>query len=287
MTQQSQDGLAAEAQELLEQFSKLKTEPALKQWERGNRDKLRKAPFAVREAFDGKWNEIVKEPYFQPVTDIDISQFVPREKDLPGRIDPNSKDYKTERVFVSIEWEKTTYYTGKGLEKETFVTYDLRGTHRGGHARVIKLKCKPDRLQDHLGQEIAAKILSESKKNLRGKLEDLELPVLVEGYWEVRFAGRASKEEKEDVEIQWEGRCLQMQREVPVVLPGRYIEVVDNARHPVYIQNPNQPRKIVGWVSHFPYTTLREATRREYVTQKAEGDKITRALRRQEEEGIQ
>lgn len=286
-------------QELIEEFQSIKTEPGLRQWEKNNKDRLKSAPYAAMMMFNTHWEGIVKGSYLVSVTDIDIPTL--QQRQLPGRIDPSGNHYKTERIFTSIEWKKNTYTTGRGLEKEVHHTYDLAGVHTLGRSRQIVNKCKPERLETHLGKKIAGRILKAGTNQTEATIKEvsieapktagqksqkpLELAVLVEGYWEVRFAGKANEADKDDVEIQWEGQCLQMQREVPVILPGRHIEVNDNAHHPVYLKVGDEPLKIVGRKHHFPMTVLRECTKEEHDLQKAEGNKITR-LARDREKGM-
>ncbi|KKK59955.1 hypothetical protein LCGC14_3029200, partial [marine sediment metagenome] len=261
-------------QELIDEFQAIKFEPGLRQWEKANKERLKSAHVSAMLAFITHWDGIVGGEYLVSVTDIDIPTL--QQKQLADRIDPQESDYKTKRIFTSITWKKRSFVVGKGLEKETFHQYHLSGVHTKGRSRIINPKCKPERLVDHLGEKVAKKILQSKgtsggtvdrieipskKKKGEQSTEALQLPVMVEGYWEVKFAGKATEEDKNDVEIQWEGRCLQMQREVPVILPGRYIEVNDHAYHHIFMKIGDQPRKIVGKKNHFPATILRECTK--------------------------
>lgn len=278
MPQQSQED--QKIRELIKDFQSYKTVAALRQWEKSNRDVIKTSPWRVKEHFDTHWAAVTGENYFLGITDIDIPRL--QQKQRPGRINPKETDYKTERIFSVINWKKTTYARGKGSEKEFFENYEISGIHsEDNRYRLIAKKCTPDQIQYVIGEELAEKILSSKKKS--GKLNNLNHPVMIEGHWEVMFSEKSSKWEKEDVEIQHEGRCLQIQRGVPVILPGKYIEVNDNARHPVFMKSGDQPRKIIGWVQHFPSTTMREATELEYRQQKEEGDRITRMAREREE----
>ena len=274
----------AKVQELIKEFKSLTTQPALRQWEKSHREEIRKGAVYIKLKFDEHWQHIMGESYLVQVTEIDFNR-LQMQKNIPGRIDPKGNNYKTERIFTKIEWKKNVTITGRGVAREEWITYELRGDHTLGRARVMDTRCKPERLIDYLGETEAEKILKLPKKDVKGIIEGIELPIMVEGHWEVLFGGKGSKFDKDDVEIQWEGQCIQAQRQVPVILPGKYIEVLDNARYPVFMKVSDQPRKIVGWVQHFPFTTMREATKEEYDTMKAEGTRVTKMLRVAEETG--
>ena len=106
---------------------------------------------------------------------------------------------------------------------------------------------------------------------------------MVEGYWELLFAAKASQYDKEDPEISCEGHCLQVQRDVPTILPGRFIAVNDDAVHPIYVKVGDQPRKAVGSKKHFPATVLREVTKKEYDDMFIEGNRVTALARKSKE----
>jgi len=207
-----------ENEKLIEEFRSIKTEAAIKQWEKaGGKDKIKSASSDVRDVFDSYWKSLTGGSYFTAITDIETTHSSPI---LPGRINPKSVDYKTSRVFHTIMWSMNKHVTGKGMEREEHKNFDLSGLHgEDNRFRIIVARCKPERLRDHLGEEVAATIIKESKKG-KGEIIGLELPVLVEGYWEVLFAGKGTPDDKEDPEISVEGHCLQVQRDVPTILPG-------------------------------------------------------------------
>ena len=103
------------------------------------------------------------------------------------------------------------------------------------------------------------------------------------GFWEVIFSPKSSPNDPEDVTLSLNGNCLQIKRDVPVVLPGPFLEVADHGVYPTFVQLPNQPRKVTGYVKFFPYTVLREASKEEFLRMKREGDKVTREARAREE----
>lgn len=279
MPENSQQG-SKTAQALIDDFKPIKTQAALRQWEKLHRDEIKGSDFQTKELFDTKWKAVVGASYFVGITELDIPKL--QHQAGGSRIDPAANLYKTERVFNSITWKRAVFTKGKGIEKETFESYEISGIHSEDERfRLIAIRCKPERVTDYLGNDLAKKVLAAKAKE--GTIDGLELPIMVEGHWEVQFTAKGSKWDKNDVEIQWEGQCLQMQRSVPIILPGRYIEVNDHARYPFFMKVGDQPRKIVGWVQHFPCTPMREATKKEYDQQKAEGDHITKMARAAEE----
>lgn len=105
------------------------------------------------------------------------------------------------------------------------------------------------------------------------------------GYWEVSFQPKGSPEDPTNVTLSLNGQCLHMQRGVPVILPGPFLEVADNGAYPVYVQLPNQPRKVTGYRMHFPYIVLRRCTRNEYESMLADGNAKTAEARKIDEQG--
>ena len=104
-----------------------------------------------------------------------------------------------------------------------------------------------------------------------------------DGYWEVQFQPKASPIDPDSVTLSLNGKCLHIQRDAPVILPGPFLEVADHGTYPVYIQLPNQPRKVTGHRMHFPYIVLRRCNRSEYEQLLADGNKITADARKKEE----
>ena len=105
-----------------------------------------------------------------------------------------------------------------------------------------------------------------------------------DGYWEVRFQPKRSPTDPNNVTLSYNGQCLHIQRDVPVILPGPFLEIADHGTYPVYIQLPNQPRKVTGYRMHFPYIVLRRCTRAEYEEMLSAGNKTTAEARKREEE---
>lgn len=282
MPEKSQEG-SSKSQELIDNFKSFKTEVSLIQWEKASRKVLADSSADVRDAFNNHFKSVTGRPYYIAITDIDTSA-LQRPVATVGRIDPAGKNYQTERTFHTILWKKYSFTVGKGIERETHSNFELTGLHgEQNKLRVIKTKCKADQIEQRVGKEVADQILKDSRKLSEGTIKGLNVPVMVEGYWEIQFSGKSSNEEKEDVEIQVDGKCLQMMRDVPVIQPGRFIEAADHAHFPLYFKQGDQPRKVIGKRHHFPFTVLREATETEYLQQKAEGDRLAKAAREAEE----
>jgi len=96
-----------------------------------------------------------------------------------------------------------------------------------------------------------------------------------EKYFEVVFHARSSPNDTESVQLAVNGETLIMQREMPVIVPQRFLECADHAVRPVFRQLPNKPRKVTGSVKTYPYEKKRPATREEYENQKREGTQKT------------
>ena len=104
-----------------------------------------------------------------------------------------------------------------------------------------------------------------------------------DGYWEVQFQPPSGPTDPRTVTLSLNGQCLHIQRDVPVILPGPFLEIADHGTYPVYIQLPNQPRKVTGYRMHFPYIVLRRCMRAEYEDMLDDGNKKTAEVRKKEE----
>ena len=121
------------------------------------------------------------------------------------------------------------------------------------------------------------KVVLEQREVTTGVIAD-------DGYWEVQFQPKGSPTDTNSVTLSVNGQCLHIQRDQPVILPGPFLECADNGTFPVYIQLPNQPRKITGYRMHFPYIVLRRCDRTEYEEMLNDGNKKTADARKREEE---
>ena len=120
------------------------------------------------------------------------------------------------------------------------------------------------------------KVVLEKRKVTTGVIAD-------DGYWEVQFQPTSGPTDPVSVTLSLNGQCLHIQRDVPVILPGPFLEIADHGTYPVYIQLPNQPRKVTGMRMHFPYIVLRRCNRAEYEEMLDDGNKQTAEVRKKEE----
>jgi len=274
-SQESKETPEPQDDKFINEFSSILNVGVLRDYEKKNRDKIAESSFMVRDAFDKLWKKITNSYYYQPVTEIASAPAKSLE-----RTDPRSKRYRANVVFKEIEWNKIRRKIGRKITD----LYILHGVPIGSDVRrPIFQNLNANRMKEILGEKNAGRIMN-VKGAVDGKISgnfDLE----VEGYWEVQFAPMKDPNDPKDVRLTWEGQCLIMKRMVPVVLPGFYLEVADNALRDAYTQSPEQGRKKVGTIQEFPYTVFREATMEEYILQKSEGDRISRAARARQEEG--
>jgi len=281
------ENLPLEVMEFIEAFASIQNEAVLRQFEHTNRGRIQDLPSCWMK-WNETWQRVTGTPYFKAITETPI------KSSLAGgsRVDPKSRNYKTLIRFKQIDWNKTLEQYGR---RKKGIVYALRGIPvEDDQYRSIIHKTSQNQLIKLVGEEISERIIEDSKgTNFQGSITHLgkgkdKTPLDIEvecwGYWEVLFAPASGKDDFREVVLQWEGQCLQIQRNVPVILPGYYLEVNDNATYPVYTQTPEQSRKITGYVQFFPCTVMREATEKEYFIMKKQGDRITREARRREEE---
>ena len=254
----------------MNEFSRNKTEAILREYEKKHRGRIGEASFAVKDAFDRHWKEVTGNSYFQPVTTIQPPQAT-FGRNNTERSDPRSRKYMARVSFDTIYWQRIKRKIGKKFKDLYVIDGTVSGTDE---TRPIYQNLTVDRLRDVLGQNDSEKIMAD-KSNDHGKITG-SFNLLCEGYWEVMFMLARSENDTIDVRLMWEGQCLLIKRMTAVVLPGFYIEVADNATRDQFTQTPQQGRKKIGVLQEYPYTTLREATRDEFLRQKASGDAIMR-----------
>ena len=95
-----------------------------------------------------------------------------------------------------------------------------------------------------------------------------------ETYHKVRFYGKSSPNDTDDVILAVNGEILTMQRQKDVIVPGRFLVVGDNATYDQFRQVPGKDRKVVATISVYPRQDLGTATEIEYNKFKRQGDKI-------------
>ena len=263
---------------LTDEFKRISSEGILRDYEKKNRERISDASLIVKDAFDKKWKQLTGNNYYQPVTTVQppIAAF---GKNNTQRSDPRSRKYLSMVRFSKIMWSKTRRKIGKRFQD----MFTLDGIVAETEAqRPIFQNLFFDRLKEILGAENAKKIVDLSKDKNDGELSG-EFDLNVEGYWEVQFSPAKSENDPIDVALLWEGQCLIIKRMEPVVLPGFYIEVADNATRDHYTQTPESGRKRIGVIQEYPYTVLREASREEYLAQKTSGDAVMRERLRKDE----
>lgn len=257
--------------DFINEFIRNVNESVLREYEKKNRGRIAEASFTVKDAFDKQWLRVTGNSYYQPVTTVHpaLPAF---GKNNTERSDPRSRKYMARVQFDTVYWQKSRRKMGKKVKD----LYTLEGKVSGTDSiRPIYQNLTVDRLKEVIGPDHTEKIVSGDKAKDHGEVTG-DFNILVEGYWEVQFSPAKSENDPIDVRLMWEGQCLIIKRMVPVVLPGFYIEVADNATRDHYTQTPEQGRKKIGVIQEYPYTTYREASRDEYLAQKAAGDSIMR-----------
>jgi len=254
-------------EKLIDEFKRIAAEGILRDYEKKNRDRINEASFITKDAFDKQWVKVTGNSYYQPVTTVQPPQAT-FGKNNTERSDPRSRKYQANVVFSRIEWNKVKRKIGKKFKDLYVLDGDVKET---GQQRPIYQNLDIDRLKYVVGPESAEKIVS--MKVDHGEIKGV-FDLKVEGYWEVNFSPAKSENDPIDVRLIWEGQCLIIKRMVPVVLPGFYLEVADNATRDHFIQTPQQGRKKIGVIQEYPYTVFREASRDEFLAQKASGDRV-------------
>jgi len=254
-------------EKLIDEFKRIAAEGILRDYEKKNRDRINEASFITKDAFDKQWVKVTGNSYYQPVTTVQPPQAT-FGKNNTERSDPRSRKYQASVVFSRIEWNKVKRKIGKKFKDLYVLDGDVKET---GQQRPIYQNLDIDRLKYVVGPENAEKIVS--MKVDHGEIKGV-FDLKVEGYWEVNFSPAKSENDPIDVRLIWEGQCLIIKRMLPVVLPGFYLEVADNATRDHFIQTPQQGRKKIGVIQEYPYTVFREASRDEFLAQKASGDRV-------------
>lgn len=262
----------------INEFIRTSQETILRPYEKKNRERISEATLLVKDAFDKQWKKVTGNNYFQPVTTIQPLATA-YGKNNTSYSDPRSRKYMTEVVFSEIRWQKLR----RKIAKRFTDLYNLSGiVNDTGTERPIFQNLTFDRLKYVLGEKDALRLVKAAKENEVGSISG-SFNINVEGFWEIQFSPRKDPNDPVDVRLLWEGQCLIMKRMIPVVVPGFYIELADNATRAQYTQTAKKGRQKVGVIQEYPYVVFREATIEEYLAQKEEGDRITReAIAREE-----
>jgi len=268
MAKDDKDGQEQQDDSLINAFKRISAEGILRDYEKKNRDKINDSSLIVKDAFDKQWRKVTGNSYYQPVTTVQ-PPIATLGKNNTERSDPRSRKYMANVLFGQINWSKVKRKMGKKFKELYILEGEIKGTDT---ARPIFQNLDIDRLKTVVGAE-ADKIILEAKTIDHGEIKG-SFNLQVEGYWEVMFSPAKSENDPIDVRLMWEGQCLIIKRMLPVVLPGFYLEVADNATRDHFIQTPEAGRKKIGVIQEYPYTVLREAGRDEFLTQKAAGDRV-------------
>lgn len=101
-----------------------------------------------------------------------------------------------------------------------------------------------------------------------------------EQYHRVMFSAQSSENDTIDVHLIVNGEGLIIQREKPVVLPDKFLEVARHGYYVKYKQRPDVPRKIVAKVQTYPFSVLEnDVDPALFFQMKAEGIKLQAAER--------
>jgi hypothetical protein len=264
------DDKTKDSKEFIEKFKRISSEKILREFEAKNREEIAKSSFEVKDAFDQVWIKVTGNSYYQPTTTV-VPQPAYGGVNNTERSDPRSRQYRAIITFDKIYWLKLR---NRKIGKIPTLLYVIDG-ETNGDKRPIYQNLTIERVRDLLGEKISREIQKAEDEIDSGEITG-EFDLSVEGYWEVQFSPASSQTDPRDVKLMWEGQSLVIQRMKPVVLPGFYIEVADNATKDNYIQTPEQGRKMIGVIQQYPYTVLREASREEYLMQKSAGDAAMR-----------
>lgn len=265
----------------VDKFNSIEIESLIRAFEIKERDKISNAPLDVRDSFDRKWRELTKQSYFQAITTVQQVMAPFDGKNDTRRSDPRSLNYREPIAFIKFFWQKIRRKRGKKM----YDFFIIEGLTAQGKRRPLFGGISVERLFMVFGDKIATRIIADSKKEGRGELEE-SMELSVEGYWEVQFAPQRDSNDEKDTRIFIEGVCLRMQRMVPVIVPGFFLEGADHTTKPIFTHEPGRGRQKVGSIQKYPYTVLRQATMEEYLVQKAKGDAEQREHERREEEAL-
>lgn len=98
-----------------------------------------------------------------------------------------------------------------------------------------------------------------------------------EGYARIRIHEKTSPEEPESVLMEVNGERLHCKRNVPTILPKRFLKALDNAKRDVWRVKPGEDLKRVGTVAVATYTIIdADVSPYEYEKMLEEGTKKTK-----------
>ena len=109
------------------------------------------------------------------------------------------------------------------------------------------------------------------------------VPPPKEKFWEVMFHEKSNPNDTNDVTLCVNGENLLIQRGKRVVLPDRFLECARHTKYPTYSQEAGKDRKIVAWITTYPFEKISESTEETYKRQKRSGDKIAKDVLKKRE----
>lgn len=99
-----------------------------------------------------------------------------------------------------------------------------------------------------------------------------EVVVQNEPYYRIHLHEKTRHEDPDRVYAAVNGECLYLQRGAEVVLPQRFLEVLNNAVVPQYLLEADERgRAKVGAIRRATYTVLGQSSREEFLKMKQEG----------------
>ena len=113
--QEDQEAQEPKWEVFVDKFNSIDMEALLRSFEIKERDRIRTAPFNVRDAFDIKWNKLTKQPYFQAITTVQQVMAPFDGRNDTRRSDPKSLNYREPIAFTKIFWQKIRRKRGKKM----------------------------------------------------------------------------------------------------------------------------------------------------------------------------
>ena len=272
MQSQEVEQTQEQIEDFIKEFNYLGKEE-FKAYAEKNLERLQEANVLVQLKAQTKHDKLFGEPLFKAVTPV--PEPVQQES-----LDPKECNYRVSELCTAIEWSTARQKRNKRFVEMFELQAVLKST---GQAEEITHGLFLNQLEQFVGADIAREIEAQFKAKEKSGTVKCDRKFKIMGFWKVIFLPKTKKEDTEDVFLTVNSNCLQLQRDKAVVLPGSYLEVSDRGTYPTFTQKPGIDRKITGWISFYPYRTITRSTKKEFVKQKAEGDRLTKEARERAE----
>lgn len=141
------------------------------------------------------------------------------------------------------------YITRKGLDPTHYVAQQ-----RDDGWIIIEIKGE---VQIVRTQEAAEAAMAKASGSVGGNKK-------ADTYFKVRFHPKSNKNDDDDVHLGVNGETLQIQRNVMVIVPKRFLEAADHGIYQHFIVEPGKDRKVAYEVITYPYDQHGEASEAEY-----------------------